>query len=141
MKMKHKKIILIVTIFIAASILFCKFNNNTFFTENHYITEYGDEFDISADNFLNKVTITNKETSFSCRLQHYSQNDEILSLCDTPNIRVYEISGVKICKIKKHNNFFVLDEMFSNDSEINNEVKKMIVDDNDAKNFLDKYLK
>lgn len=139
--MKHKKIILIVTILIAASVLFCKFYNDEFSNENHYITEYGDEFDISTDNFLKKVTITNKENNFSCRLQHYSQNDEMLSLCDTPNIRVYEISGVKICKIKKHDKFFVLDEMFHNDSEIYDEVKKMIVDDNDAKKFLDKYLK
>lgn len=139
--MKHKKIILIVTILIAASVLFCKFYNDTLFTENHYITEYGDEFDISTDTYLNKVLITNKETKFSCRLQHYSQNDEIISLCDTPNIRVYEISGVKICKIKKHDKFFVLDETLHNDSEIYDEVKKIIVDDNDAKKFLDKYLK
>lgn len=139
--MKYKKLILIVTILIAASVLFCKFDNGTFFTENHYITEYGDEFDISTDKFLNKATITNKENTFSCRLQHYSHNDEILSLCDTPSIRVYEISGVKICKIKKHNKFFVLDETFYNDSEIYNEVKKMIVNDNDAKKFFDKYLK
>lgn len=131
--MKHKKIILIVTILIAASVLFCKFDNDKFFTENHYITEYGDEFDISIDNYLKKVTIINKETKFSCRLQHYSQNDKMLSLCDTPNIRVYEISGVKICKIKKHNKFFILDEMISNDSEIYDEVKKIIINDNDAK--------
>lgn len=140
--MKHKKIIIvIITVLIVASILFCKFDNNKSFNENQYITEYGDEFEVSIDNFLNKVIITNKETKFSCRLQHYSQNDKMLSLCDTPNIRVYEISGVKICKIKKYNKFIVLDELFYNDSEIYEEVKKMIIDDNDAKSLFDKYLK
>ena len=82
---------------------------------NHYdskeyrcTTEYGDEFTVSVDDYLGKAGLHCPEYGFSCRIQHYNEGDQIISLCDTPNITCYEIHGSIICKLKQSGQMVLL---------------------------------
>ncbi len=107
--------------------------------EKNYKTEYKDDFRIETDQ-LGKTFLFNEESGFSCRIQYYSKDDKIITLCDTPNVRIYQLSNVNICKIKGNNNFISLnwyEDKYYSDYDY---LIQAIVNDSEAQKYLNEFL-
>ena len=68
----------------------------------------------------------------------YNEDDQIVSLCDTPNITCYEIDGLKICKLKQSNQMVVFSQL-SLDSykEQREELERILQSDEEAKKYIE----
>ena len=128
-------IIAIVVLFSAAFIIIWNHDSSK---EYHYTTEYGDEFTVSVDSYPGKANMTCNGYRFSCRIQHYNEGDQIVSLCDTPNITCYEIDGIKICKMKESSQMVILSRLSSEYyKEQREELERILQSDEEAKKYIE----
>lgn len=54
-----------------------------------------------VDGYLEKATLSCSGYRFGCGIQYNNEGDQIVALCDTPNITCYAINGLTICKLKQ----------------------------------------
>ena len=128
-------IIAIVVLFSAAFIIIWNHDSSK---EYHYTTEYGDEFTVSVDGYLQKAMLTCSGYRFSCRIQHYNEGDQIVSLCDTPNITCYEIDGIKICKLKQSSQMVILSRLSSDYYKAEREeIERILQTDEEARKYIE----
>ena len=105
--------------------------------EYHYTTEYGDQFKVSVDGYLGKTTLSCSDYRFGCAIKYYNEGDQIVSLCDTPNITCYEIDGSKICKLKQMNQMVLLSWLsFDSYQEQSNELQRILQTDEEARKYI-----
>lgn len=104
-------------------------------------TELGDEFIITTDiDLLGKTFLRSEKNKFSCRIQYYNPDDNILLLCDTKNVTIYSLSSVKFCKIKKYDKYIILDGYDEDNADIYKYLREIIKDDKEAEQYLSSYL-
>ena len=128
-------IIAIVVLFSAAFIIIWNHDSSK---EYHYTTEYGDEFSVSVDGYLQKAMLTCSGYRLSYRIQHFNEDDQIISLCDTPNITCYEIDGIKICKLKQSSQMVVLSQLaYDSYKEQREELQRILQSDEDARKYIE----
>lgn len=112
--------------------------NHSDFKEYHYTTEYGDAFTVSVDDYLGKARLSCSEYRFDCRIQYYKEGDQIVSLCDTPNITCYEIDGSTICKLKQSNQMVLLSQLsYDFYKEQREELQRIIQADEEARKYIE----
>ena len=106
--------------------------------EYHYTTEYGDNFTVRVDGYLGKATLLCSGYRLGCRIQYYNEGDQIISLCDTPNITCYEIDGLTICKLKQANQMVLLSWLVFDDyKEQRDELQRILQSDEEARKYIE----
>lgn len=104
-------------------------------------TELGDEFIITTDiDLLGKTFLRSEKNKFSCRIQYYNPDDNILLLCDTENITIYSLSSVKFCKVKKYDTYISLQSYDEDNANIYRYLSEIIEKDKAASVYLKDYL-
>jgi len=105
------------------------------------ITEVGDEFIISTDTTLfHKTRLINQECCFDVAVHDHTPDDDIILLCNTQNVTVYELSNMKICRIKKYNRIITLGEYYEDDAYMYEYLNGVIEEDEEASCYLKEYL-
>ena len=104
-------------------------------------TELGDEFIITTDiDLLGKTFLRNEKSKFSCRIQYYNPDDNIILLCDTENVTIYSLCSTKFCKVKKYDTYISLQSYNEDNADIYIYLKEIIKDDKEAEQYLSSYL-
>ena len=73
-------------------------------------------------------------------MHDYTPDDDIILLCNTQNVTVYELSNMKICMIKKYNRIITLGEYYEDDADMYEYLNGVIEEDEDASCYLKEYL-
>lgn len=104
-------------------------------------TELGDEFIITTDiDLLGKTFLRSEKNKFSCRIQYYNPDDNILLLCDTKNVTIYSLCSTKFCKVKKYDTYISLQSYDEDNAIIYGYLSEIIEKDKAASVYLKDYL-
>ena len=104
-------------------------------------TELGDEFIITTDiDLLGKTFLRSEKNKFSCRIQYYNPDDNILLLCDTKNVTIYSLCSTKFCKVKKYDTYISLQSYDEDNANIYGYLSEIIEKDKAASVYLKDYL-
>lgn len=104
-------------------------------------TELGDEFIITTDiDLLGKTFLRSEKNKFSCRIQYYNPDDNVLLLCDTENVTIYSLCSTKFCKVKKYDTYISLQSYNEDNADIYKYLREIIKDDKEAEQYLSSYL-
>lgn len=104
-------------------------------------TELGDEFIIRTDNDLHgKTFLWDEKKHFSCRIQYYNPDENIILLCDTENVTIYSLCSTKFCKVKKYDTYISLQSYNEDNSDIYKYLKEINENDKEASVYLKDYL-
>ena len=96
--MKGKAIFLLILVLFLGTGYWINYQREKTEKENtrRVTTELGDEFIIRTYNdFHGKTSLLDEKSNFSCRIQYYNPDDNILLLCDTENVTIYSLSNFK----------------------------------------------
>ena len=104
-------------------------------------TELGDEFIITTDiDLLGKTFLRSEKNKFSCRIQYYNPDDNIILLCDTENVTIYSLCSTKFCKVKKYDTYISLQSYDEDNANIYRYLSEIIEKDKAASVYLQDYL-
>lgn len=104
-------------------------------------TELGDEFIITTDiDLLGKTFLRSEKNKFSCRIQYYNPDENIILLCDTENVTIYSLCSTKFCKVKKYDTYISLQSYNEDNADIYVYLKEIIKNDKEAEQYLSSYL-
>lgn len=105
-------------------------------------TELGDEFIIHTYNDLHgKTFLWDEKKHFSCRINYYNPDENIILLCDTENVTIYSLCSTKFCKVKKYDKFISLESYNEDSTDIYKYLKEINENDKEASVYLKDYLK
>ena len=140
--MKGKAIFLLILVLFLGTGYLINYQREKTKKENTRIitTEMGDEFIITTDDILGKTRLRNEKSNFSCRIQYYKPDDNILLLCDTENVTIYSLSNFKFCKVKKYDKFISLESYNEDNEDIYKYLNEITKNDNAASVYLKDYL-
>lgn len=122
---------------IGVKISYMKENSDTV---RSYTTEYGDEFVFHTDSFQKKTQLISSDRTFNCRVHYYDESDNIITLYDSPEIRVYQVSDLVFCKVKAKDTYILTDVYRSEEAEIYDYLRAACADDERAMRYLGKAL-
>ena len=141
--MKGKAIFLLILILFLGTGCWISYQREKTEKENTRIitTEMGDEFIITTNDDLHRKTrLRNEKSNFSCRINYYNPDDNILLLCDTENVTIYSLSSFKFCKVKKYDKFISFESYNEDNADIYKYLNEIIENDNAASAYLKDYL-
>lgn len=140
--MKGKAIFLLILVLFLGTGYLINYQREKTKKENTRIitTEMRDEFIITTDDILGKTRLRNEKSNFSCRIQYYKPDDNILLLCDTENVTIYSLSNFKFCKVKKYDKFISLESYNEDNEDIYKYLNEITKNDNAASVYLKDYL-
>lgn len=104
-------------------------------------TELGDEFIITTNDDLHRKTrLRNEKSNFSCRINYYNPDENIILLCDTENVTIYSLCSTKFCKVKKYDTYISLQSYNEDNEDIYKYLNEITENDNAASAYLKNYL-
>ena len=142
-RMKGKAIFLLILVLFLGTGYLINYQREKTKKENTRIitTEMGDEFIITTNDDLHRKTrLRNEKSNFSCRINYYNPDDNILLLCDTENVTIYSLCSTKFCKVKKYDTYISLQSYNEDNADIYHYLSEIIEKDKAASIFLKDYL-
>ncbi|MBO7474351.1 MAG: hypothetical protein J6U00_10220 [Ruminococcus sp.] len=104
-------------------------------------TELGDEFIIHTYNDLHgKTFLWDEKKHFSCRINYYNPDENIILLCDTENVTIYSLCSTKFCKVKKYDTYISLQSYNEDNEDIYKYLNEITKNDKAASVYLKDYL-
>lgn len=91
----------------AAGVIFGILTSDTW-SEEQITAEYGDEFVITHEKFLDKWRLINNDSHLSIAIKHYDDTEGIVGLCSTDSFKCYKAGSVIIYCMAGENEFKVL---------------------------------
>lgn len=125
----------------AAGIIFGILTSDTW-SEEKVTAEYGDEFTVVHEEFLDKWRLTNNDSHLSIAIEYYDDTEGIVGLCSTDSFKCYKAGSVIIYCMAGENEFKVLaaaEELFeTGETEIAHGI--LLSDGDVAKEYLPFFL-